>query len=129
MVAWDGTETVSCCFPSVSGWGGVSQPKPLKIICTFCPIDVTEVTGVLAFQCHCAICISGMTRAVRCFRLGRVYVKASSDVKRIILRLMEAPIKQMGMESKELLHFIKNCPRGSETLVSNHHRHISMESE
>ena len=51
------------------------------------------------------------------YRLAEVYVKATSDVKRVILRLMEAPIKQLGMQSTELLQFIKNSPKGSETLV------------
>ncbi|XP_067941603.1 symplekin-like [Watersipora subatra] len=50
--------------------------------------------------------------------LAEVYVKASSDVKRVILRLMEAPIKQLGMDSPELFSFIKNSPVGSETLIT-----------
>lgn len=45
-------------------------------------------------------------------------MKASSDIKRVILRTMEAPIKQLGMDSRELLDFIRTSPKGSETLVS-----------
>ena len=46
-----------------------------------------------------------------------MYVKTTSDIKRVILRLMEIPIKQMGMSSSDLLTFIKKSPEGSETLV------------
>lgn len=47
-----------------------------------------------------------------------VYVMATSDVKRIILRTIEAPLKAMGMESKELLKIIDVCAKGSETFVT-----------
>ena len=50
-------------------------------------------------------------------------------MKRTILRILEAPIKevcappspnlpQVGMESPELLSLVENCPKGSETLVT-----------
>ncbi|KAG5864258.1 hypothetical protein JTB14_019630 [Gonioctena quinquepunctata] len=50
--------------------------------------------------------------------LANVYVQTSADIKRIILRLIEAPIKSMGMESVELLKLVEDCPKGSETLVT-----------
>ena len=60
----------------------------------------------------------------------QVYVQTGGDVKRTILRILEAPIKevcaptpsptlpQVGMESPELLSLVENCPKGSETLVT-----------
>jgi len=50
--------------------------------------------------------------------LAEVYVQTGGDVKRTILRILEAPIKEIGMESEELLSLVENCPRGSETLVT-----------
>lgn len=51
-------------------------------------------------------------------KLVDVYIAAPSDVKRIILRVIEAPIKKLGMESKEVLKVIDKCYKGSETLVT-----------
>jgi hypothetical protein len=39
-------------------------------------------------------------------------------VKRIILRVLETPVKGMGMDSPELLLLVENCPKGAETLVT-----------
>ncbi|XP_074025533.1 symplekin scaffold protein [Leptinotarsa decemlineata] len=50
--------------------------------------------------------------------LAKVYVQTSADIKRIILRLIEVPIKTMGMGSAELLKLVEECPKGSETLVT-----------
>lgn len=50
--------------------------------------------------------------------LAKVYVQTSADIKRIILRLIDNPIKHMGMESKDLLQLVEECPKGSETLVT-----------
>lgn len=50
--------------------------------------------------------------------LAKVYVGSSADVKRIILRLLETPIRTMGMESQELLKLVEECPKGSETLIT-----------
>ena len=50
--------------------------------------------------------------------LADVYVQTGGDVKRTILRILEAPIKEIGMESQELLSLVENCPKGSETLVT-----------
>lgn len=41
-----------------------------------------------------------------------------SDVKRIVLRLVEAPVRIMGMQSHQLLELVKECPKGTETLVT-----------
>ncbi|CAH1966093.1 unnamed protein product [Acanthoscelides obtectus] len=50
--------------------------------------------------------------------LAKVYVETSADIKRIILRLIENPVRTMGMDSPELLKLVEQCPKGSETLVT-----------
>lgn len=50
--------------------------------------------------------------------LSVVYTSASADIKRVILRTLEAPVKGMGMDSPELLLLVENCPKGAETLVT-----------
>lgn len=50
--------------------------------------------------------------------LAKVYINSAADVKRLILRLLEAPIRTMGMESQELLKLVEDCPKGSETLIT-----------
>ncbi|KFM76189.1 Symplekin, partial [Stegodyphus mimosarum] len=50
--------------------------------------------------------------------LGTVYVETTADVKRTILRALEAPVKGMSMSSPELLLFVEKCPKGAETLVT-----------
>jgi symplekin len=48
-----------------------------------------------------------------------VYVESSSsDVKRVILRSIEAPIKKLGTESREILKILETCAKGTETLVT-----------
>ncbi|XP_076441819.1 symplekin-like [Babylonia areolata] len=49
--------------------------------------------------------------------LANVYTATSADIKRTILRVLEPPVKGMGMDSPELLTLVENCPKGSETLV------------
>ena len=50
--------------------------------------------------------------------LAEVYVNTSGDIKRTILRIIDAPIREIGMESPELLALVENCPKGSETLIT-----------
>ncbi|KAI1301500.1 Symplekin [Halotydeus destructor] len=50
--------------------------------------------------------------------LSDVYVNTNADIKRVILRGLEGPVKGMGMNSPELLLFVENCPKGAETLVT-----------
>ncbi|KAK3928171.1 Symplekin [Frankliniella fusca] len=50
--------------------------------------------------------------------LTRVYVQTVADVKRIILRLLDGPVRGMGMDSPELLKLVEECPKGAETLVT-----------
>nr|CAD7461470.1 unnamed protein product [Timema tahoe] len=50
--------------------------------------------------------------------LARVYVQTVADVKRIILRLLEQPVRGMGMDSPQLLTLVEECPKGAETLVT-----------
>lgn len=39
-------------------------------------------------------------------------------MKRIVLRLVEGPVRSLGMGSPQLLALVENCPKGSETLVT-----------
>lgn len=48
----------------------------------------------------------------------QVYVDTNADIKRIILRLVENPIRNMGMESPDFLKLVEECPKGAETLVT-----------
>jgi symplekin len=41
-----------------------------------------------------------------------------ADVKRTILRLLEQPVRGMGMDSPQLLKLVEECPKGVETLVT-----------
>ncbi|XP_021916110.1 symplekin [Zootermopsis nevadensis] len=50
--------------------------------------------------------------------LARVYVQTVADVKRTILRLLEQPVRGMGMDSPQLLKLVEECPKGAETLVT-----------
>ncbi|XP_028921030.1 symplekin [Ornithorhynchus anatinus] len=50
--------------------------------------------------------------------LAAVYTEAIADIKRTVLRVVEQPIRGMGMNSPELLLLVENCPKGAETLVT-----------
>ncbi|GAB1598351.1 symplekin-like [Argonauta hians] len=50
--------------------------------------------------------------------LATVYTATSADIKRTIVRVLENPVRGMGMESPELLLLVENCPKGAETLVT-----------
>lgn len=45
-------------------------------------------------------------------------MQTGADVKRTILRLVEQPVRAMGMHSPQLLRLVEECPKGSETLVT-----------
>ncbi|KAK4296500.1 hypothetical protein Pmani_031010 [Petrolisthes manimaculis] len=50
--------------------------------------------------------------------LAVVYVKTVNEAKRAILRLLEGPIRHMGMDSPQLLKLVETCPKGGETLIT-----------
>uniref|UniRef100_A0A8C8K8R3 Symplekin n=1 Tax=Oncorhynchus tshawytscha TaxID=74940 RepID=A0A8C8K8R3_ONCTS len=50
--------------------------------------------------------------------LASVYTEAIADIKRSVLRVIEQPIRGMGMKSPQLLLLVENCPKGAETLVT-----------
>jgi len=52
------------------------------------------------------------------FRLAKIYVDTSADVKRTILRQVEPPVRKMGMDSPELMKLLDTFPKGAETLVT-----------
>lgn len=52
------------------------------------------------------------------FRLTRVYTSMTAEVKRMVLRMVEVPVRKMGMASPQLLTLVESCPKGAETLVT-----------
>uniref|UniRef100_A0A8C2DYP1 Symplekin n=1 Tax=Cyprinus carpio TaxID=7962 RepID=A0A8C2DYP1_CYPCA len=50
--------------------------------------------------------------------LAAVYTEAIADIKRSVLRVIEQPIRGMGMSSPDLLLLVEYCPKGAETLVT-----------
>lgn len=50
--------------------------------------------------------------------LAEVYVQAHSSIKRHVLRALDEPIGDMGMDSPQLLQLVEHCPMGAETLVT-----------
>jgi len=50
--------------------------------------------------------------------LASIYVSMNANLKRIILRSLDSPVKGMGMNSPELLTLVENCPKGAETLIT-----------
>jgi symplekin len=49
--------------------------------------------------------------------LAIVYTNTLPAVKRIILKLLDQPVRSIGMGSPELLELVENCPTGAETLI------------
>lgn len=49
--------------------------------------------------------------------IADVYIVVNSDIKRLILRVIETPIKKVGPQSVELVNLIENCKSGTETLI------------
>ncbi|KAL5463371.1 hypothetical protein EMCRGX_G032264, partial [Ephydatia muelleri] len=49
--------------------------------------------------------------------LAMVYTGTSATVKRILLKLIDTPVRALGMDSPDLLELVLECPHGSETLV------------
>lgn len=47
-----------------------------------------------------------------------MYITTSPEVKRTILRLLEQPVRDMGMESPQLMALVEECPKGAETLIT-----------
>lgn len=51
-------------------------------------------------------------------KLSEIYATTSAEIKRIILRSIDWAIKKMGAESFQMLKFIEECPKGTETLIT-----------
>lgn len=49
--------------------------------------------------------------------LAIVYTNTSATVKRILLKLLDQPVRVVGMHSPELLELVEKCPQGAETLI------------
>ncbi|XP_064554558.1 symplekin [Drosophila montana] len=50
-------------------------------------------------------------------KICQVFTETSAELKRTILRSLDAPIKKLGVESPALLKLLGDCPKGLETLV------------
>lgn len=50
--------------------------------------------------------------------LAEVYVDATADIKRTILRILDVFVRSINIHDPLLLDVIENCPKGSETLVT-----------
>ena len=50
--------------------------------------------------------------------LSEAYVSCHVDVKKPLLKLLDTPIKLIGMQSELLLDFISSGPKGAETLIA-----------
>lgn len=50
--------------------------------------------------------------------LASVYIASVQNVKRVILRLIEIPVRSLGMQSPALLRLIQTCNTGAETLIT-----------
>ncbi|CAF0762345.1 unnamed protein product [Rotaria sordida] len=50
--------------------------------------------------------------------LATIYTVVDKDIKRVILQILEIPIREMGMTSPELLKLIRNCPQNAEGLIT-----------
>ncbi|KAK6058125.1 hypothetical protein COOONC_04310 [Cooperia oncophora] len=50
--------------------------------------------------------------------LAKVYTKASTLLKKIMLRSIENSIKAIGMDNKDMLQLIEECPVGAESFVA-----------
>jgi len=50
--------------------------------------------------------------------LAEVYVATSADIKRSILRSLDAAVRSMSLRNKHLMIVVETCPEGAETLVT-----------
>ncbi|KAF6211989.1 hypothetical protein GE061_012506 [Apolygus lucorum] len=82
------------------GWADKSWDEDLTKACLYLYLSLLPVNQELIHE------------------LARVYVVTVPDVKRIILRVVEHPVRAMGMDSPQLLKLVEDCPKGSETLVT-----------
>lgn len=51
-------------------------------------------------------------------KLSEIYIKTSSEMKRTILRSIDAAIKKLGPENEEILKLIETGAKGTETLIT-----------
>jgi hypothetical protein len=58
-----------------------------------------------------------------------VFVSTTPEIKRIILRLMEEPVKQLDVNSTEILNLLDTFPKGGENFISRMIHFMSEKSE
>ncbi|CAF3376193.1 unnamed protein product [Rotaria socialis] len=51
--------------------------------------------------------------------LSNIYIEVDKDIKRVILQILETPVRAMGVASLELFKLVKNCPIGAEALITH----------
>ncbi|TPP55901.1 Symplekin [Fasciola gigantica] len=51
-------------------------------------------------------------------KLAEVYVNAGPEVKRSVLRMIDQPIREIGIYSLDLHELVDRCPLGAETLIT-----------
>lgn len=66
--------------------------------------------------CSCNILIKSSI-SVYLEKICGVFLETSAELKRTILRSLDAPVKQLGVESPVLLKLLEDCPKGLETFV------------
>ncbi|NXV20790.1 SYMPK protein, partial [Cepphus grylle] len=101
------------------GWGGALWGGPLGSSDAVCDAEVaapwTEETIKQCLYLYLAL-LPHNHKLIH--ELASVYTEAIADIKRTVLRVIEQPIRGMGMNSPELLLLVENCPKGAETLVT-----------
>ncbi|NXV52623.1 SYMPK protein, partial [Uria aalge] len=101
------------------GWGGARWGGPLGSSDAVCDAEVaapwTEETIKQCLYLYLAL-LPHNHKLIH--ELASVYTEAIADIKRTVLRVIEQPIRGMGMNSPELLLLVENCPKGAETLVT-----------
>lgn len=97
------------------------QDAPPESLCTHNlgrpnqPSEWTEATVKACLYIYLALLPLNQTLI---HDLAQVYVKTVNEAKRSILRLLEGPIRHMGMDSPQLLTLVETCPKGGETLIT-----------
>ncbi|CAH8867888.1 unnamed protein product [Trichobilharzia szidati] len=51
-------------------------------------------------------------------KLAEVYTQASPNIKRCLLRMVDSPIRDIGIYSVDLQNLVDECPNGAETLIT-----------
>ena len=90
----------------------VPPAQPLTVPPPAAPLSGAAWTEqTVTLQSQLLIMLMTNTHRLLC-DFSAVYVGAKDDVKRILLKLIETPIKAMGIHSPDLAKFLEACPKG-----------------